>query len=904
MKDRTNLFVKKPIGFLNKKVNFDFKNLFFELSKSVISFKMGNPLSGVKGLIDTLKSVSLEKDSEGEIAYQLILTALINAANELVEEHTYRLKSAFDNVEKLYDEPEYVAFLEEITTVLDNKELSISAAQLKSPRSLSIVDEFQPFFQKWLLQFGLTKEAATPLVNRFPTYFVFAFVDEWQGNPSRYRVIDDYLNTPASAAAEREKQWNRYKQWLQKQAEDSVFDELFSLKEIYVPLRAYYYEKANKKETEEDKIVVASARHESRGERHKIPIDLMSELNKWAENTSKHSKANAIKLLSGGPGSGKSSFAKIWAANLAEKGHRVAFIPLHHFNVKDDLLQGIGDFFKIHPYLQHNPLEHLSECKQPLLLILDGLDELSKQGVYAAEVASKFVHEVERSVQSINQEKCQLKVLITGREVAVQAHELTFRKQKQILYLLPYFLTENAIEGFSKNKKLLQTDQRNIWWQKFAQFDTELKGKGILALPKELQNPKLDEITAQPLLNYLVALSVQRGKIQFDENTNLNEIYEDLVKGVYERGYEGENRHHRSIAQLTFKDFIRILEEIAVAAWHGGDVRTTTVKKIEAHIERSRIQRIFEKFQEDAKKGVTRLLTAFYFREHGIDETSGDKTFEFTHKSFGEYLTARRLVNQIQVIHQNLQLHQEDFDTGYDAKTALQKWLHLTGETAVTEYLFSFLQDEVKQQSIDLLKEWQQTLIELINYTLAKGLPFEGERKSHKEECRLARNSEEALLVLLNVCARQTKVVSDIEWGTNNAFGTWLRKLQPERNKGGSTLSYKCLSWINAIGQEYYFGDLFHANLENSNLSNSRLNISNMIRADLHNVILKNAHMPGVNLSNARLFFANFTGTYMHNSNLNNAILYNTNLTDTDLSHSSLKGIHMRNVNMKNANFA
>jgi len=57
-------------------------------------------------------------------------------------------------------------------------------------------------------------------------------------------------------------------------------------------------------------------------------------------------------------------------------------------------------------------------------------------------------------------------------------------------------------------------------------------------LPKELIHPDLDEITAQPLLNYLVALSFTRGKLDFSSDINLNSIYSDLVAAVHERGYE------------------------------------------------------------------------------------------------------------------------------------------------------------------------------------------------------------------------------------------------------------------------------------------------------------------------------------------------------------------------------
>jgi hypothetical protein len=54
-------------------------------------------------------------------------------------------------------------------------------------------------------------------------------------------------------------------------------------------------------------------------------------------------------------------------------------------------------------------------------------------------------------------------------------------------------------------------------------------------MPAELRREDLKEITAQPLLNYLLALSRTRGKLDFAAATNLNEIYEDLLAAIWER---------------------------------------------------------------------------------------------------------------------------------------------------------------------------------------------------------------------------------------------------------------------------------------------------------------------------------------------------------------------------------
>ena len=61
---------------------------------------------------------------------------------------------------------------------------------------------------------------------------------------------------------------------------------------------------------------------------------------------------------------------------------------------------------------------------------------------------------------------------------------------------------------------------------------------------------------------------------------------------------------------MRYEDFLRVLEEIGLAAWHG-DGRSTTVREIEEHCQASGVGILLKDFQEGAKAGVTRLLAAF-----------------------------------------------------------------------------------------------------------------------------------------------------------------------------------------------------------------------------------------------------------------------------------------------------
>ena len=378
-----------------------------------------------------------------------------------------------------------------------------------------------------------------------------------------------------------------------------MFDEPFSLLQIYVPLNAYYLEDDPEKDFTEE------TRRLGRRRRRTV-VDLEKELSDWIDNPKQE---DAIRVISGGPGCGKSCFARVFAARQASKGRvKVLFIPLHLIDPTRDIEDEVARFVRDEGILQQNPLD--PESPEPdLLLIFDGLDELASLGKAAAETARAFIREVERTVDKRNSNTVRLRVLISGRELIVQENESEFRRTRQILNILPYYVAEEddsrrrtlrPEEQFHDPDGLLKEDLRQKWWTNYGQ----VTGRAFESLPKELSRVDLEEITAQPLLNYLVALSYTRGKLDFGKDVNLNAVYEDLVAAVHERAYE-KKRRFAPIRHMKLDEFVRVLEEVGLAAWHG-DGRTTTVREIEEHCRASGVGTLLDKFTEGAEAGVTR----------------------------------------------------------------------------------------------------------------------------------------------------------------------------------------------------------------------------------------------------------------------------------------------------------
>ncbi len=889
--------VSKPQNIWKRQVKVNLRSLFSTLGKAALNgaFLQWDDLA--ENGVEVLDDLGLSR-TPGELAGLLISQSLMKAMKGLLKSNADLLPQ---EVEKLPLKELY----RQITDFLEEPELILDQDFFEHPERLPIVAPIQAAFLRWLTTNNLisNSQEAKSLSNRLPAYFVLALQEQWKDKRDEYSLLLDEIDTPFNNAWKRERGWLHYRAWLQKQIDEPIFWETFSLKQIYVPLRGFY-------EEEEIKATPDTDYHREPSFK-RIVIKLQEQLETWLEAAKSD---DAIRLLTGGPGNGKSSFCKVFAAQQARLEKQVLYIPLHRLSFSTDLVTAVKTFVQHDGFLPENPLEPRDQDLR-LLIIFDGLDELSMQGKIAQEVAHNFINEVREQVKSFNNNKTRLQVLISGRDVVVQSNKNNFKKPQQIITILPYWVGNS--DNFSDVDNLLKVDQRHQWWQQYGQA----KGKNYAQLPPELSGENLQEITAQPLLNYLIALTFERGEVQFSQETNLNNIYENLLKAVYERGYEKNSPGHRAIEGITEKDFVLILMEIALSCWHGNG-RTTTVIEIEEHCENNGLKNLLKNFQDsfqsDSQGSITRLLTAFYFRESG-DLRGSEKTFEFTHKSFGEYLTARRIVDRVKQIHKKLQDSENDYDNDYDPRQALIAWATLCGPTAIDEYLFSFVVNQMQLQSPDEVKQWQKTLGDLIKYLLVKGMPMEGlkNRPNFQEEMRQARNAEEALLAVFNACGRVTEEIFPIQWPSREAFGNWLARLQGQRIDYEPMFVLDCLSFLDLQNCLLIYRDLCRANLvgailARAYLKGANLRGANLRGANLEGAILAWANLRGANLAGAYLeranlvgailAWANLEGAYLERAILVGAILYGANLVGAILARANLRGANLEGANLRGAN--
>jgi len=833
------LKVKKPIKAWNKVVKFKFSKLFKSMTKSVVSFWGLTPYHGLKDLIESLRAISLEDDLSGS-AYRLILISIINSVYELLEENKDLLHHDLNELNKIYDSKDFIALLDRLENILEKSETTISESWFKSPTSIDVFGLFKTEYENWLLMFGLTTLQVDLIIDRLDSYFIWNLNNEWRSNYEAYNLIFQHLKTPFTNATKREIDWSTYESYLYKQIEEPVFEEVFSIKQVFIPPRGYV--------TTENKERIEKIGEHEYFEKELIVHDVFPFLKSWVEKPD-----HPLKIISGGPGSGKSTLTKMFSNELGSKrAAHILYIPLQHYNINKSLSESISELIRFEGILDFNPLEEIHSLTKKLVLVFDGLDELSKQGTLAKEVAKEFVNEVNRTLSIVNSSEIKLLCIITGRILSIQDQFSIRKSANNIINLLPYFVPKEDRESYVDKSNLLKDDHRKIWWKKY----TKVKHGKSRAYPKNLQNASLIEITSQPLLNYLVALSYDRKKINFSKKTNLNEIYEDLIRSVFNRKYEKERHSALNELDISEENFIRILEEIAVSAWQNGEVRITTVQKINEHIKANKLSSLFKEFQKGAQAGITRLLTAFYFRQKGLDNLQ-HKTFEFTHKSFGEYLIARRLVRVLKLCLSRINEHKLDPDSGWDIPETLKRFIEITGQNTIDNYIYEFLKNEFKLLEKKHCIEYQDILVEMIQYVLNSAMPVElinPRLNSHLLERETANKAEENLFCLLHLSGTFSDKRIKIEWPDETSLGNLISRLNQSKK----------------VGIRTYLSNMV---IENQELSSRGLTMANFANSILRKVVFSGADLWGADFTNSIIENCNF-----YRASIHFAILHSTKL--------------------------
>jgi energy-coupling factor transporter ATP-binding protein EcfA2 len=737
--------------------------------------------------------------------------------------------------------------------LVDNHVLSVPINFMERPVTLPLYQVVRDAFVIRRTEFrGNSKESAADLAARFDASFSRAIYEIWSRKPDQFQSLAALSGGPGLAASMLELQWASYRHKL---IHDFTVKPMFgqedhklSLSQTFVHLRCRWIEQ------------IPITGHETT-----YPSSKYGMLNDVIEDWLSSSIDEGIVLLGGGPGSGKSTTVRHLARVAAEiPAIRPLYIPLQYIELEGNLRDSINNYFvsRTRGAFTLPPLSREAVEDGPaLLLIFDGLDEIARPGEGADEIANLFISKLDQLQSALAGDSDKFpRIIVTGRLPSFQAAKRFNGAQgKNALEVLGYGSIDDQNEPF------LLEDQRKTWWKKYSSLvglDPDI--------PMALSDTRLSDITNEPLLCYLLVLSGFAVNNWEAAAENRNIIYQRLIDEVWKRGWGGEGKAKdrqgagRHLSKGSFND---LMETIALAAWLGGDTRVATEEAFHTTLKITHAESAWHEFNQDGGEDVANLAMNFYLKA----ADGSQRGFEFTHKSFGDYLAARAIIALAREV-SNLVPRYTD--------AALQSWFKATATGTLTPEILVYVRDEIRlihggsDPGPKLINDLFIAFETLVKTVMSEGLPaHQASPINWRFAARAQRNSEVMLWAVMNSCIislqsdpAQPRLV-DVGFQNN----TTLLKTLLVRILIGDELRppiAKCFSYMEAsestlFGLEMSSVDFSYSNLSGANLNGSHLMDSNLAgcnlsgamfqRANLDRCSFANANVEDINLTDARL---------------------------------------------------
>ena len=261
---------KTPSSIWNRPIKLNFKDFFKALAKVSISTIGGRWDLAAKEFGDAVTSMGL-KQEPSELAGYLLQRALSQATLDLLKEHLH------DFAQK--NESQLQELLEKIEAIIGDIEMELDESIFEKPRDLPILGPYQKQLTQWLKLRELTEHKPETIAARLPSYFVYALHQELGKHRDRYQPLVNSIKTEVSDAWTRERTWHAYRISLNREMDQPLFGDCFSLKQIFIWPNAYYVKK--NKEFFEDHEVQPGKRKEERR-----VVKLKDELDDWLKQVS------------------------------------------------------------------------------------------------------------------------------------------------------------------------------------------------------------------------------------------------------------------------------------------------------------------------------------------------------------------------------------------------------------------------------------------------------------------------------------------------------------------------------------------------------------------------------------------------------------------------------------------
>jgi hypothetical protein len=301
-----------------KRLRLDLKAAFVAAAKGVINAITSRPEEAATNAAEFLGAIRLDPRRPEEAAQTLISAALSAVLEEITRQ---ALDDPAADREKLQNFELVNAIVRSVIEEGDEIDWEMDAAFLTTPRNAAFLSVVEARVVEWLFRLGLTRAAAASIASRVPTYFVYALHKAWAAHIDIYAGLYGSIVTPISQAVAQEQAWDRHTASIARLIEEPLFGTPYTLKQLYEPLYVLVDFDAPISPSKEGKGKTVALVQGSSAVRLSGIALAEKELDDWTKGRS--NCTSAIRVISGGPGSGKSSLLRTWSIKCATRGHYI-----------------------------------------------------------------------------------------------------------------------------------------------------------------------------------------------------------------------------------------------------------------------------------------------------------------------------------------------------------------------------------------------------------------------------------------------------------------------------------------------------------------------------------------------------------------------------------------------------
>ncbi|GAA1982604.1 ATP-binding protein [Catenulispora subtropica] len=354
------------------------------------------------------------------------------------------------------------------------------------------------------------------------------------------------------------------------------------------------------------------------------PIEDNLDLRLIAHITSAQSASLPLLVL-GHPGAGKSMLTRVLAARLPQSAYTVVRVPLRHVGAHSPVFRQIQDALD---RITNSRVEWSELVDQSVdkvrIVILDGLDELLHQAQSGLYGYLREVQEFQRN--ELNQGR-PVVVIVTSRTMVAD--------RVDVPELTPVIKLEEFDDG-----------QIDRWLDAWNEANAPGISAGTTrALEREIAREQRD-LTAQPLLLMMMAIYVADPKVPvIDEKISTADLYERLLTHFAER------EAAKSPTALPQEEIRRNVEyqlrHLSIAALGMFNRGRQDISAEELGTDLTALEKVTGNAADAGHEVLGKFFFIYVAEARFQKPDAPDRRYEFLHATFGEYLVARLVVDEL-----------------------------------------------------------------------------------------------------------------------------------------------------------------------------------------------------------------------------------------------------------------